>query len=133
MIQQMEGALPSESFVERRKEIQEYAQKYGIDFSPKTQQRWTQEAREIHQPAARRIKSSSADEFQAWENLVGAVENNAITWSAFFEAHRDMTRRRGAAYLDWARIPGNAARLKDALNNMTSKSQNKKTDDDKPQ
>nr|AKH45784.1 hypothetical protein [uncultured marine virus] len=120
-IEEAEGALPSAAHDERLADIVQYAKQEGILFDLRTQRRWEVEAAEIHQPTARRIKSSSADQFQYWEHLVGAVEANAITFSAFFEAQDDAKRNRGELYRMWLDVPGNRERLESAISNMESK------------
>lgn len=120
-IEEAEGALPSDAYNERLADIAQYAKQEGILFDLRSQRTWAIEAAEIHQPTARRIKSSSADQFQYWEHLVGAVEANAITFSAFFEAQDDAKRNRGNLYRMWLDVPGNRERLDSAISNMETK------------
>lgn len=120
-IERMEGGLPNEAYEERLKELRGLAKENNIPFDSRRLYGWRQEAKELHLPGAKRIKSMAADKFQAWEFLVGSVEKEAVTFSEFYEAHRDMRKNQDQSYLDWIRVPGNSDRLQDALLQMGEK------------
>lgn len=120
-IERMEGGLPSEAYEERMSELRDYAKDNSLDFNARRRRSWSREAKELHLPGAKRIIDTSADKFQAWENLVQAAESGSITWSAWFEAYKDMRRRRDRSFLDWRNTPGNAERLMEAFGSMGEK------------